>query len=258
MNLKTLLSKIILFLVFFSCSQFQSENKDTASPIDLGMTSFEFEDGSGTYLSKREIKLSGKTVINRTKLFSFKTMSELESSIAVSKIGIRRSKSGKNVKAMLPYQSQFKVWFNKEEFLSQFEVDRMSKKLTVSVKSPESKWNYRKVYDLPKGQFFCFFSQLPECLKVQNLLFLSAKKAVAIHIIWDNHPFNSEQYENVPSEPITLGTIKLDKRVENELRYTLDIGNQVIFYHFNKNLEFAKMFWISQGMSLVRMNKEKK
>ena len=100
--------------------------------------------------------------------------------------------------------------------------------------------------------FFCFFSQLPECLKEQNLLYLSAQKKVQLFVVWDNFPYHRELYEGMGTNPIISATLEISKHSKDELKYSLDIGNQIIFYHFDKKLMFKGFYWISQGISLKR------
>jgi hypothetical protein len=213
---------------------------------------YNYTDQTGSYLLKREVKYSNKKIITRTKIFSNQSNSEVESTVAVSILGTVRTPKNRKIRVLLPNVSQFKVWFSKKEHFSQVKLNRKSKQVDVLTKNPEKKGNFEQSFSIPKGRFFCFFSQLPECLKEQNLLYLSAQKKVQLFVVWDNFPYHSELYEGMGTNPITSATLEISKHSKDELKYSLDIGNQIIFYHFDKKLMFKGFYWISQGISLKR------
>lgn len=247
--------RYLLILTLLSCSiHRRSEQFGNEKQINLKV--YNYSDHSGSYTLKKELKRSKNRLISRVKLISKVGLKVLESQVSVSKIGSIKTKTKENVQALLPEISQFKVWFNKKEYFSQIKINRKKMILEVTTKSPEKQWNNTKTYPIPKGKYFCFFSQMTDCLKMQNLLYLAGKKKVEVFVIWDNFPYHNEQYEGLSSEPFTLATFELGQHNNKELKYTLDLGNQVIFYHFNRKLELAKMFWVSQGISLVDSSKE--
>ena len=88
---------------------------------------------------------------------------------------------------------------------------------------------------------------------MQNILLKARKDKVLLYIIWDGYPFNSEQYEGVEDVLISQASFYYSQKQRDSLRFELDIGNQIIFYHFDKNLQFEKMFWVSQGISLTKI-----
>ncbi len=242
------------FLLFFliSCSGTDMISKsEKRSKTHL----FDYKDFSGNYTLRREVKYQNKRLVTRAKLLS-KNGKELESQVSVSKIGTVSSSKNKNIVSLLPQISQFRVWFNKKEYFSQLRILRKKRKIEITTKSPEEKWNSVKNYGIPKGNYFCYFSQLPECLKAQNLLLQAARKSLLLFVIWDNFPYHNEQYEGLGSEPILSANLSLSKHSKTEFKYALDIGNQVIFYHFDRDLDFTKMFWVSQGVSVVKRAKE--
>jgi hypothetical protein len=206
-----------------------------------------YNDQSGNYNLKREIKYQKGKLVTRVKLFSTQSTKELESIIAVSSIG-RLQKAV----ALLPEISQFRVWFDQKEHFSQIKLNRKTQSLDIISKAPVTKWNFERQYKLPKGKYYCFFSQLPECLKEQNLLAKTAgNKKVQVFVIWDNFPYHNEQYEGLGEEPFVRATLTLEGHDKNMLKFGLDLGNQSIYLHFNQKIEFVAYYWISQGISAV-------
>ena len=239
--------KLLLLIVFASCAS-QSSLK---TKLDSGKDTFVLTDPSGRYFVTREVKVQNRKLISRTKVFSIENRKQsLETSVAVSKIGVSKDKRNS---ALLPEASQFAVWLEKSRYTSQIRIDKNTKKFKVKTKSPEDKWNGLKLFDIPKARYFCFFSQLPDCLIMQNLLLKARQKKIPIYIIWDNFPFHSEQYEGMSKELVTLADFYYSEKDRDSLRFELDLGNQIIFYHFDRKMKFEKMFWITQGISLFRV-----
>ena len=247
--------RLLILCLLFSCASRDRlmQTKDNLS----GSRIYIYQDFSGQYLLSREVKISNSKLITRAKLLS-KSGKELESQVSVSQLGSVKNSKNKNITSLLPQISQFRVWFDKKEYFSQTKVLRKEKSLEVTTRSPEEKWNFVKNHKIPKGKYFCYFSQLPECLKLQNLLLLAAKVKVQLFVIWDNYPYHNEQYEGLGPDPISIASLSLTSHSKTEFKYTLDIGNQIIFYHFDRELEFEKMFWVSQGISIVNDQKEVK
>jgi cupin superfamily acireductone dioxygenase involved in methionine salvage len=47
-------------------------------------------------------------------------------------------------------------------------------------------------------------------------------------------------------------TIEFDGKLkDNEFRYSVNVAGQSIFYVINKDKKFLKMFWVSQGITMV-------
>jgi len=215
---------------------------------------FNYQDRTGELSLKKEYKIQGSKLVHRTKLFSRNATKELESTVAVSRLG-NIGKTFKS-KSILPEVSQFKVWFDKKKYFSQIKLDRKQKSLIVSSTSPEKEYNMQKQFELPGGLFYCYFTQLSECLKIQNLLYKSAKRGIKVYLIWESFPFHNEIYEGLGNLPFSVATLKLDKYNENTLNYSLDLGNQLIILKYNKKLELLGYYWVSQGISAESVNKE--
>ncbi len=221
----------------------------TTTRASQGKHKFNLKDSSGNYLVEREVKRVGRKVVTRSTLMSWSdTSAPLEKSITVSLVG--SVKKGK--RSLLPLTSQFSVWFNKKKFFSQIKINKSNKTIAVLKQSPEEKWNGEESVGAPKAKYICFFSSIPECMSEQNLLVLSKDSKVELVIIWDNYPYYVEQYAEVSGKLFTTAQLSFSSMLKDSLRFELDIGNQIIFYHFNRNLEFVKMFWVAQGISLER------
>ena len=244
---------LVLF-IFFGCAGTNQiiDSKEDASIF--GKQNYNYQDQSGSYKYTREVTNKGSKLIVRQILYGNGGL-ELEQFISVSRMGMLKQKKGKSQISLLPEVSQFKVWFDKKEYFSQLKVNKKTRKLEVITKNPEENSSKESDYALARGKYFCFFSQIPECLIKQKLLLQAARKNVQLFVIWDNFPYHIDQYDGIRNEPFTSATLSLGKFDKKELKYILDIGSQVIFYHFNSNLEFEKMFWVSQGISLVKQKR---
>jgi hypothetical protein len=132
----------------------------------VGSHTYDYTDSSGEYILKREIKKTKNNLITRVKILSKKNLKELESQVSVSILGSVPTKNGKKVTALLPSISQFKVWFNKEEYFSQIKSLRKQKKIQVILKSPEKKWNSETLYDVSKSDFLTACSNSSNALNL--------------------------------------------------------------------------------------------
>lgn len=241
--------KFLLFFLVISCA---STTKSNRTVLSSSQNKFIMTDASGKYLVNREIKISGKKLLTRVTLTHWEKPAEaLEKSVTVSTLGQLRSGEA----SLLPKASQFSVWFDKKKFFSQLKINRKNKTIEVLKKSPEAKWNGKEEVKAPAAKYICFFSSLAECVISQNILIKSREAKVPIYLIWDNYPFYGEQYQGVSGELISLSQFSFSNMVEDSLRFELDIGNQIIFYHFDKELNFEKMYWVAQGISLERDGK---
>ena len=167
---------VLVLLSFISCAQLSLNNEEgtTLSSI-VGTHIFSFEDYTGTYRLTREVKFRGGKLISRNKILS-SSGSELETTVAVSLVGTKENRSGRKLISILPEASQFSVWFDKKKYFSQSQLLRDEKKIEFKYQGGDSPDVTQNKYNLNSGTYFCYFSQIPDCLKLQNLLVLSAKK----------------------------------------------------------------------------------
>jgi hypothetical protein len=230
-------------LILVSCSTPKS------IPEKSKITEFLLTDATGSYKVTREFKTVSNKIITRVKLYGSQSSDELESTISVSSLGYSKKNNEKQI-LLRPDAAQFKVWYNKEQYSSSISIK--GRRLISKKLKPDSSKATLNTYDIPKGRYYCFFNQFAECAKAQNLLLKAKNKKVSIYIIWDNYPYHTDQYEGVSPSPFVLADFLLSDSTKDELKFSLDLGNQIIFYHYDKKLNFVKMFWVSQGISFVR------
>ena len=213
-----------------------------------GKSFFRYEDPSGNYVLKRDVLEIASKIQVRQQLLSINSPEiPLEKSITISEMG--RVKKQKSIR---PVISQFSVWFEKKKYFAQFKLDKNIKKLNIILKSPEPKWNSTKNIEMAKGIVFCWFSQIPECIRRAGLLSRNKGLKKRFKVIWENYPYLTEQYRNVPSKLFSDAMISYDGMFQENHKYNIQIDNQILIYHFSESLEFEKMFWISQGISIIK------
>ena len=235
--------RLLLTFMLLSCSSLQTNN------IKNTRNSFNFKDRFGLYNLEREVRNKNNQLILRRQLSPQMQRSlVLEKTIVVSQLG---TIGKKRMPSMRPVIAQHTIWFEKQKYFTQLKVQPKTKTLEVVMKSPEKKWSGQKLIKFPKGKIFCFFSQIPECVKYHGLL-TSNNKPKEFYIIWDNYPYHQETYENVGESVFQMVRFQYNGE-ENGLKiYSLSLGNQIIFYHFNYDKEFERMYWIAQGVSLAK------
>jgi hypothetical protein len=249
----------ILFLLFsFSCADIQMKDpqqKSTEIIDDKGV--YEFQDVSGKMVLKRYVNVkSDNKVVTSSRLISEAggRTKLLEKNISISEYGTLRY--GKNIKPLMrPFASQYTVWFDGKEYFTQLKLNKKKKALDIFMKSPEEKWNGKKRVPFPKGEIFCFFGQIPECLKSTEFISKAIKEKqgdLRFHVIWDSYPYFKEMYSNLNSDVFSEASISYDGEIDGNYKFKVDIAGHIIFYHYNNELEFEKLFWISQGMSVIR------
>lgn len=259
MNNRLLLTTL-LSLVLSSCSLLNRKN-----PADLvndfykksSQARFDLVDKAGAFVLVRENgyrekdnRFLTKSSIypendNRNKL--------LEESVTISNPGAL----GGKVKVMRPFASRYRVWFEGKEYKTEMFLREKEKGLQIKMTSPESQWSGEKMITLPKGTgVFCFHNQLIECVRMTGFLNLATKNDTGVmnfHLIWDGYPYYSQQYVNLPNEPISEAKFIYDgTTASGESRFTLDVENQKIFYFVDKEYNFIKRFWVAQGLSQTR------
>lgn len=211
-----------------------------------------FKDMSGEYIIKREVIENKKQLIVRQSLFPpGKEKSPLEKTVTVMKFGIIKNK-GKSYFAFRPWASQYSIWFEQKEFFSQMKLNVLKKGFDVYLKSPEEKWKGKRFVKLPRGLKFCWFSQVMDCLKKIVKLDQKNKKSTSFYIVWDGFPYYSEQLHNLSGNAYSLAHVYYDGEFEQTYRYAVNVENQIIFYHFNYDLEFERMFWVTQAITMLK------
>lgn len=245
--------KWICLLLLAACSLLKSSHPlDQVSDSNKG---YVFRDVSGKFYYSREIKKNKNNLVSRYQIFDQGGVQDrtLEKSVAVSEMGSIKTKKGRR-NTLRPVTSQYTAWLEGKQYFVQMKTLVQKRSLEIIMRSPEAKWNGRREIPYPKGDLFCFFSQMPECLKLSGLLdraILNPKRQFTFKVLWDSYPYHLEQYTNLPNQVFTDATVELDKDSKKDYRLSVEIGEQTLLYHFSKNREFTKMFWIAQGVQLV-------
>jgi hypothetical protein len=248
------LSLASLFL-FISCSQL---NK-TGAPAS-GSSVYTYNDASGRYKHSREFKLAKNRLISRAQLIPYGGSSQkpLEKSITVSQLGTIK-KNKQRIKIVRPFAADYSIWLDGKKYSSSIRLDEKRKAMVVNLESPESKWQGKSVITFPSGQYFCFYSQLPECLAHYGFLERSKNKKSAkfnFHVIWEGYPYLQEQYAGVGGQLFTPASIVFEKVDKGEFRYQVEIGGQTLLYSFSKSNELIRIFWIAQGIAILPPGEE--
>lgn len=243
------ISPLLLILFLNSCSikrrTTQNQNKNTFSY-------FLFKDLSGEYIVKREVSVKkNETALRQTLFQAGKELEPLEKSVSITKYGVVGKGSARAVAAR-PVASQYSIWFEKKEFFSQFKLNFKTKGFDVYLKSPEEKWKGKQFISIPKASKFCWYSQIPECIKKLVKLESRSRKPTGFYIVWDNFPYYSEQYQGLSGNAYSVATVVFDGEFDKSYRYAVAVDNQLIFYHYNFELEFEKMLWIAQGVTMIK------
>ncbi len=226
----------------------------------MGKSQFSYRDVSGSYNYVREAKLIKKKIVSRTQLVSTTGGANkvVEKSITVSQIGSVKSKKGRNL-TVRPLASEFTVWLEGKKYTSKMNLHPETKSLKVTMTSPEAKWNGVKDYPFPKGRYFCFFSQIPECLYHNRLLELSQsekERGFDFYIVWDAYPYLQESYTGIGDSLFASASVKFDGKIKNLNRFVVEVEGQIILYYFKPSSDFAKLTWIAQGITVVPPGEE--
>ena len=242
------LNLILLSFLCLSCAV--TKKKESKSKNQLSY--FLFKDLSGEYIVKREVINRSNQLAIRQSLYAPENQkTPLEKSVTVSKFGA--VKNGKSLsQASRPFASQYSIWFEQKEFFTQFQLNVKKRGFDIYMKSPEKKWNGKQFVSVPKGHRFCWFSQIPECVKKLIKLDQRNREKTSFYIVWDNFPYYSEQLQNLSGKPLVKASIYYEGKFEKSYRYAVSFSQQIIFYHFNSDFEFEKMFWVAQGIVMVR------
>ncbi|MCM2351642.1 MAG: hypothetical protein NDI69_16605 [Bacteriovoracaceae bacterium] len=220
-----------------------------------GQTPYSYADVSGSYRFIRETKQLQKKIVTRNQLLSTKgsQLRVLEKSILVSQKG--SIKSGKaRLMTVRPLASEFVVWLEGKRYSSKMQLNAKAKAMKLTLNSPESRWQGVKEIPFPKGKYFCFFNQIPECLYHNYLLNLSLQREhqkFDFYVIWDSFPFIQDQYNYVGKNLFATATVKYDGEFNKQYRYVVEVEGQMILYTLSKSFDLVKMAWIAQGITVA-------
>lgn len=266
MNLRNLLkmNKFLLILItnflIAGCSFMKSSSK---ASLETGVVQYNYEDKNGTFKVSRQVGLEKKTGRLITKqqleLIGLGKESILEQSIVISNPGSIKSK----IEVLRPEEGQYSVWFEGKKYSSTIKINAKNKSFELKTTGPSAKDVTSRQIAFPNNQhIFCFFSQLTECLNFHGFIKKSIKEqagSVRLNLVWNGYPFFQEAYNDLPIELFSNAKLAYDGKIaDDEYRFTLGVANQMIFFVTGENGDFKKMFWIAQGISMVRKDLKEK
>ncbi|AUN99855.1 hypothetical protein DOM21_01485 [Bacteriovorax stolpii] len=243
----------ILLVTLISCSGMGKKGAVSKLPSEDG--AFSYTDKNGEFYVRISAGLD-----KDNKNFSTKRVMEipnrqkdkiLEQSVAISTLGSVK----KNI-ILRPKISQYNVWFDGKKYASELKINAAKKAIDLKMTSPESQWNGTKQVKFPSTKMLpCFFSQIIECAKVSGFISKASDKksgSTKMLVIWEGYPYLNETFSDFPSELFSEAVLEYDgKTKESERRFNLRVAGQSIFYILNDKDVMIKMFWVSQGISMV-------
>lgn len=119
--------------------------------------------------------------------------------------------------------------------------------------SPDAKWRGKRDIKIPQGRIFCFYSQLPECLILSDLLLAAdnGRRRATFVLVWDSWPYHQEHFTGLKATPFASATVSAESKRASDKRYNVEVAGQTISLHFSQDNKFVRMFWTSQGISLL-------
>lgn len=245
----------LLLLLFFalSCSSFKGSPRE-------GKTTYSYVDEGGTFKLVREFKNIKQKLVTRSQLLDTKGSGSrvLEKSILVSQIGSIKQKSSRLL-TVRPVASEFVVWLEGKKYSSKMKINSMNKTMVMTLDSPEEKWKGTSEVRFPKGKYFCFYNQIPECLYHNYLLTLAHEqepRKFDFYVVWDSYPYIQDQLTRVGKSLFAPASVKFDGVLKNHFRYIVEIEGQPVFYEFTKSFDLVKVAWINQGITIAPPGQE--
>lgn len=248
--------KLILFLFFLSSC---STSVYKGSP-GQGKTTYSYMDESGSFNFVRESKVISQKIVTRNQIIDRKGSGArlLEKTIMVSQIGSIKNKNGRLL-TVRPQASEYTVWLEGKKYVSRMKLNTSKRSMTVTMESPEPKWQGTTDVPFPRGKYFCFFNQIPECL-YHNYLFLNSKehepRRFDFYVIWDTYPYVQDILTKVGKKVFAPASVKFDGEIKGLFRYIVEVEGQEILYMFTKSHDLVKVAWIGQGITIAPPGQE--
>lgn len=242
---------LILGILFASCT---SGVKHASVLHGNHARSFTYRDVSGEFEYAREVKFKKGKLATRVQIMSETGGNErlLEKTFAIAAVGSVKSRDGR-VNAIRPELSQHTVWLEGKKYFTQLKLNSKKRVLEAIMESPDARWNGKREMKVPKGRIFCFYSQLPECLILSDLIAASDKgrRRSSFILVWDSWPYHQEHFNGLKDSPFTNAVITAEGRRKADKRYSIEAAGQTLSLHFSLDDKFVRMFWASQGISLL-------
>lgn len=233
---------------------------------------FEFTDTSGDFVLVRKnmiksqnefytlLDLMSKNTKNKKELLEKVVMSSELGKIerkSENNFGKSKGKEANSILVLRPKASQHTVWLDGQKFVTQLKVNTGKRVIDVLTQSSDKKTDKKSIKIPSDRSLFCFFEQIPECVKVTGFIRKAIRDKggrIGLYVIWTSYPFINEQFSNMSSELFSTAEMEYDE-VDDEglIRFNLQVQDQTLFFHFELDGEFSKMFWVAQGLSMTKM-----
>lgn len=240
---------LIFIFIFVACSS--SNPLQVKKELVHKEEKFSYTDKNGQFLFRTAsgFKEKGKSFFTKQSLemTTKKHDNALEQTIAFSTLGSIKKKR----MILRPMQSEYNVWFEGKKFTSKLKVLAAQKSVELTMESPEAKWNGVKQFKFPNTKTaVCFFSQVVECAKVMGLL--NTPQKINFYILWEGYPYLNDTFTNFPQELFSRAELENEGNFKHdEKKFNLHVAGQSLVYVLDKNNKLTKMFWVSQGISMV-------
>ncbi len=123
------------------------------------------------------------------------------------------------------------------------------------MQSSLERWNGTQSFPFPQGQFYCFYSQIPECLIHFKLVSHASKRgkgAINFIIIWDNYPYHSENFNGLGEVLFSSAIASYAEMNEGKHKFVIEFGEHTFFVQYDKDYNYDSMYWVSQGLSVKK------
>lgn len=242
---------LIICFVLVSCS---SGAKHSSILKGNNAQAYAYRDVSGEFEYAREVKFEKGKLATRVQILSEAGGNErlLEKTFAVAAVGSVKSQEGR-VNAVRPELSQHTVWLDGKKYFSQLKLNTKRRVMEAIMDSPDSKWKGKRDIKIPKGRIFCFYSQLPECLILSDLIAATdnGRRRASFILVWDSWPYHQEHFNGLKESPFASAVISAEGKKKSDKRYNIEAAGQTISLHFSHDNKFVRMFWTAQGISLL-------
>jgi len=254
--LKIIITSLLLALNL-SCSKLATKKRTPPINWADSKARYNFVDNAGNFVLVREssFKKGSHQFYTKQKIVLESPGEEkiVEQSLVFSLFG----RIKKQLPVLRPESSIYSVWFEGKEYSVEMKVNQNEKTMDLKLKGQETPWNGIKKVPFPKGNgIFCFFSQLVECVAATGFIQKALEEKTGrmnFYIIWNGYPYFQDQYANIPKELFSVAKMEFDGLTDqNEYRMNLEVAGQSIFYVFDTQGNFIKMFWISQGLTMTK------
>ncbi len=214
-----------------------------------GRTLYSYNDIAGKFGLVREHRLLKNKLISRTQITNSGKV--LEKSVLASETGSVKQ-NNKRIMVLRPVASEFSVWLEGKKYFSKTKLNAKNKSLNIQYDSPETGVKSENV-SFPKGRYFCYYSQIPDCLYHNTLLTqaYNSKAVSEFFVIWESFPFTQEQFSHIGKNLFSKASIKYEGLDKNLLRFIVEVEGQIILYHFSKSFDLVKISWIAQGITVL-------